>query len=84
MLNDWRAKIACFILYYSVISTLVSYKIRLNSMRNTVMRTATTPGVQDALNVNILGKLCAYALMLQRIPLVNFKEEGYFEPYQCI
>lgn len=84
MLNDWRAKIACFILYYSVISTLVSYKICLNSMRNTVMRTASTPGVQDALNVNILGKLRAYALMVQRIALVNFKEKGYFEPYQCI
>lgn len=53
-------------------------------MRNTVMRTASTPGVQDALNVNILGKLRAYALMVQRIALVNFKEKGYFEPYQCI
>lgn len=84
MLNDWRAKIAYFILDHSVISTLVSCKTCLNSMQTTAVCTATTPGVQDAFNVNIIGKLCTYALMLQRIPPVKFKEKEYMEPYQCI
>lgn len=36
------------------------------------------------LNVTILVKLFNYALMLQRIPLVNFKQKGYFEKHQSI
>lgn len=84
MSTDWRAKIAYFILDYSVISTLVSYKTCLKPMQNTAVCTATTPEVQDALDVNVLGKLGTYMLMLQRIPLMIFKGKGYFESYQCI
>lgn len=53
-------------------------------MQNTAVCTATTPEVQDALDVNVLGKLGTYTLMLQRILLMIFKGKGYFESYQCI
>lgn len=45
------------------------------------MWAATAPGVR---NVNIVAKLCNCELMLQRIPLVNFRQKGYFEKHQSI